>query len=121
MRRQKKSARKWKKWKKSVLFGPVNASYTYTEAHMALHTKEVGVKNAARIDGKKRPAWNNGEKKSFMIKFLIYVIESFKYGIANKYGLHILIPVRVACAKGLNGFSVCVYALVLHSTFLKTV
>lgn len=27
-------------------------------------------------------------EKSFVIKFLIYVIESFEYGIANKYGLH---------------------------------
>lgn len=48
-------------------------------------------KNEKKMKRKRRArsAHNNGGvKKSFMIKFLIYVIESFKYGIGNKYDLH---------------------------------
>lgn len=33
-------------------------------------------------------------EKSFVIKFLIYVIESFEYGITNKYGLHAYIYIH---------------------------
>lgn len=65
-------------------------SATYTKAHMVLHRQSMSEEWCPIPVGKKLGGTHTytttSAEKSFMIKFLIYVIESLKYGIANKYG-----------------------------------
>lgn len=79
-----------RKWKNGECFTVLQMQHIYESAYgtSSEHQNEVWVKNGVYRPGKIAGHNNNGGKKSFMIKFLIYVIESFKYRIANKYGLH---------------------------------